>query len=204
MKAIEMLMKEHRIIERMLGVLEAEAKAAREAGRLDAKTGQAAVSFIREYADTLHHKKEEDLLFKAMNDAGFPKEGGPIAVMLYEHDEGREMTAGMARSLEGAAKGDKKELEVFVASAFAFAGHLRQHIYKEDHILYPMSGQVLAPAAQEALLKAFEAVDAKHAETKARHEKACEELGARYGVELEESQFVPPGAGGCGMMPGGR
>ncbi|MGD0266766.1 MAG: hemerythrin domain-containing protein, partial [Candidatus Methylomirabilota bacterium] len=36
-----------------------------------------------------HHGKEENLLFKTMVDRGFPRQGGPIAVMLHEHETGR-------------------------------------------------------------------------------------------------------------------
>ena len=47
------------------------------------------VDFLKVFADTCHHAKEEELLFPAMVLAGIPKEGGPIGVMLTEHSQGR-------------------------------------------------------------------------------------------------------------------
>lgn len=191
MKATEMLMKEHRVIERMIGVLEAEAGAARERGRLDGGTAAAALSFIREYADGLHHRKEEELLFKAMLDAGFPREGGPVAVMLAEHDAARARTEAMGGALEGAAGGDASALRTFLDAAVDYAALMRPHILKEDQILYVMAGRVLAPAVQEALHEAFLGVDESGAAVKAAHEAAAERLGRRYGVE---EQARPSGA----------
>ncbi len=89
MEATEILMAEHRVIERMIASLEAGA------ARIDA--GQSmrpgffieATDFIKGFADGCHHRKEEGVLFTAMVDNGLPLESGPIAVMLAEHEQGR-------------------------------------------------------------------------------------------------------------------
>jgi hemerythrin-like domain-containing protein len=53
------------------------------------------VEFIQVFADKCHHGKEENLLFRSMVKAGLPKEGGPIAVMLSEHEMGRNFVRKM-------------------------------------------------------------------------------------------------------------
>ena len=88
-KAIEVLMSEHRLIEQVLGSLETftseiEGGLAPEPPLL-ADYG----AFFREFADSCHHGKEEDVLFQRMDERGFPRETGPVAVMLYEHEVGR-------------------------------------------------------------------------------------------------------------------
>jgi hemerythrin-like domain-containing protein len=121
---IEILMEEHRLIERVLDALDAKADApARFA------------EFFREFADDQHHQKEEGILFLAMLDAGFPHEQGPIAVMLADHERGRELIAELA-----AADGWTPEVE---AAARNYSALMRQHIQKEDRILYPMARRVL-------------------------------------------------------------
>ena len=100
MEATELLKKEHRIIERVLASLEVAA------GRLSAGEPVApgifimAADFIKGFADGCHHKKEEDVLFPAMQGAGIPREGGPIGVMLAEHEQGRRLTGGMRAAAE--------------------------------------------------------------------------------------------------------
>ena len=49
------------------------------------------LDFLEVFADKCHHGKEkEKLLFAAMEEAGVPKEGGPLAAMFSEHDRGRQ------------------------------------------------------------------------------------------------------------------
>src|SRR3546814_17471193 len=60
------------------------------------------LGFLREFADTCHHGKEEGLLFPAMIEAGLSADGGPISVMLSDHDKGRALVAALANATEPA------------------------------------------------------------------------------------------------------
>src|SRR5660397_288905 len=94
------LEKEHENIRRMLEVVREMIRRLEAEDPVEADDVQAAIDFIREYADRSHHAKEEDLLFPAMGEAGFPPEGGPVAVMLDEHDEGRAYVTSMEEGLQ--------------------------------------------------------------------------------------------------------
>jgi hemerythrin-like domain-containing protein len=149
MDAIETLMNEHRVIEQVLDALvgfvdEVERKGSTERDELGRF-----VTFIREFADACHHGKEEDILFAAMVEHGFPSQGGPIAVMLRDHDQGRALVKvlrGHAEASGAWADADRQEIGNV---ARGFAAHLRAHIHKEDAILYPMAEQHLPPEAME-------------------------------------------------------
>src|SRR5690242_137842 len=96
MDAIETLMSEHRVIERVIDGLVAFVEGTRRSGATDPQELSRFVHFIREFADACHHGKEEGILFAAMVEHGFPRQAGPIAVMLHEHDEGRAFVAVLA------------------------------------------------------------------------------------------------------------
>jgi len=170
MQATEILSSEHRVIERVITALETAA------GRLDA--GQTvrpgffldAADFIKGFADGCHHRKEEGVLFKAMSARGVPVQGGPIGVMLYEHEQGRAFTRGMRAAAERMQAGEADARADLLANVTGYAQLLRQHIQKEDHVLFPLADRVI-PAAQHATLLAdFETVE--HEETGAGvHEK---------------------------------
>jgi hemerythrin-like domain-containing protein len=156
MDAIEILMNEHRLIERVCDALEGFADtAARRAGEDKAELAKF-VAFISRFADGWHHGKEEDILFAAMVEHGFPREGGPVAVMLHEHDQGRRLVAilrGYAAQADAWSDADRQEI---ARAAAGFAQLLRAHIQKEDQILYPMAEQHLPPEAMAAVAEACE------------------------------------------------
>lgn len=118
-----------------------------------------AITFIREFADRCHHAKEEKLLFPAMESAGIPREGGPIGVMLSEHDEGRQFVRGMASASAGYRNGNTNAAASFTGNARSFIALLREHILKEDDILFMMADTHLTPEKQADLVSEFDRVE---------------------------------------------
>jgi len=143
MKATEVLMSEHRVIERVIGALE-KAAAQLESGQ-DLRHGffLDAAEFIKEFADGCHHSKEEGVLFTTMVEYGMPLQGSPVAVMLAEHEQGRLFTRGMKQAAQDLADGETSARELIVQNARGYAALLRQHILKEDRILFPMAEQMI-------------------------------------------------------------
>lgn len=163
-------MSEHRVIERVIASLEAQADRL-DAGR-QVRPGffLDAADFIKGFADGCHHRKEEGVLFERMVAAGLPREAGPVGVMLAEHEQGRAFTRGMRAAAERLDAGDTAAARQVVANARGYVALLRQHIQKEDGILFPMADQVI-PANQHAdVVTGFERVE--HEETgEGIHEK---------------------------------
>jgi len=146
----EILREEHGVILGALALLE------RAAGRQEKGTPPEGwwselIAWLRAFADRTHHAKEEQLLFPAMVKAGVPSEGGPVAVMLEEHQQGRALIAAM----EAGAREDR------AARAREYVHLLRGHIDKENGVLFPLADAVLDEPAQRALAREFEAVEAE-------------------------------------------
>jgi hemerythrin-like domain-containing protein len=160
----EVLMNEHRMIEKALDALVAWVAKLGAGNESDDKAELARfVSFIRGFADAYHHGKEEDILFVAMVDHGFPREAGPIAVMLHEHDLGRTLVGvldGLAQQPAPWSDDDRTKLG---ATAREFASLLRQHIQKEDQVLYPMARARLPAPVQEEMARRFQAFEEQQA-----------------------------------------
>jgi hemerythrin-like domain-containing protein len=170
MQATDILMHEHGVILRVIGALEIETD--RLAAGQDVRPGffLDAADFIKGFADGCHHKKEEGVLFKAMTAAGLPQQSGPIGVMLAEHEQGRLYTRGMRDAANRLAAGDETARAEVVNNARGYAALLRQHIQKENGILFPMADQVIPFAQQDQVADDFERVE--HEETgEGVHEK---------------------------------
>ncbi len=140
---------EHEVILRAVGLLERLAPQVAAGAPGVRPTLGRLVEFFQTFADRCHHAKEEQHLFPALERRGIPRDGGPVGVMLAEHEEGRRLLAAMTGD-DAAAAGE---------AARAYAALLRGHIDKENSVLFPMAEHVLADEEQQALLRAFEAIE---------------------------------------------
>lgn len=159
MQTTQVLQDEHRVIERVLDCLEKLADRCRAEGQVDAEIASDAVTFFRGFADRCHHGKEEALLFPLMEQRGFSPDSGPTAVMRREHVQGRELVGAMHDAIDGAASGDAAGCDAFLRAAHGFLDLLRQHIRKEDQILFPMAEQALTGTDKERLNEDFARAD---------------------------------------------
>jgi hemerythrin-like domain-containing protein len=166
----DILREEHRVILRALDVL--GTAAARLAGGRPLPEGwwPEIIAWLRDFADRTHHAKEESSLFPAMVKAGVPSAGGPIGVMLEEHERGRALVRAMEAGEPAARAADARE----------FVALLRQHIDKENGVLFPLADAVLDEGAQRALQREFDAVEAELGRDASipRAEAAVERLAA--------------------------
>jgi hemerythrin-like domain-containing protein len=200
MDAIETLMNEHRVIERVIDGLVAFTEEIERKGTTDRAELGRFVTFIREFADAGHHGKEEDILFAAMVGAGFPSQGGPIAVMLHEHDQGRALVAILRDQTGREGPWTDADRHEIAEAARGYADLLRAHIHKEDAILYPMAEQHLTPEALQAVSDACERYESqpgragRHAELHA----LADALVARYAGAAHPAPRTAPRLGCCG------
>jgi hemerythrin-like domain-containing protein len=138
---------EHEVILRGLDVLE------RLADRLaaghpveDTALGEL-VQLLQTFADRCHHGKEEDQLFPAMRAKGV---GDTLAVFLEEHEDGRAHLRTLASGASGAER---------AAAARRYVGMLREHIQRENEILFPLADELFSAEEHRALARAYEDVE---------------------------------------------
>jgi hemerythrin-like domain-containing protein len=154
MEATEILIGEHELILRGVAVLERMARRANAGHDVPAGDANSIIEFIRSFADGCHHAKEEGVLFPAMIAAGIPAQGGPVAVMLGEHDQGRAAVKAMDRAVAGFGS-DPASAGAFAAAAFAYSTLLTNHIFKENNVLFRMADQIIPPSKDAELVAAY-------------------------------------------------
>ena len=181
MKATEILIREHDLILRGIRVLEAMARLANAGTAVPAADARVIIEFIRKFADGIHHAKEEGVLFPAMQAAGIPNQGGPIGMMLTEHDEGRAAVRKMDEAVSAFGTGPAA-LEAFSRAAFDYSTLLSNHIFKENNVLFRMADQVIPTAQDAVMVAAYGEHEAKVAGPgeHARYHAIVEALEATY------------------------
>jgi hemerythrin-like domain-containing protein len=147
--ATAQLRHEHEVFLRALTLLAGIAEDL-EAGKLVDRAALAwLVEFFRTFVDRCHHAKEEQHLFPTLERRGVPRDGGPLGVMLLEHEHGRELLRAMSQ----------RDDHVVARAIRGYVTLLRAHIDKENEILLPLADQILAEEEQRALAQAFDAVE---------------------------------------------
>jgi len=118
------------------------------------------VFIIRNFADGLHHAKEENLLFPLMADKGFSMQQGPIAVMLMDHEQGRGFVRGMAENIQRYKDGQSGALNLIRENMNGYCELLISHISKENNVLFRMADNVFTRENHETLLTQFSEIEA--------------------------------------------
>jgi hemerythrin-like domain-containing protein len=154
------LVTEHRLILRMIALLEQNAPRTAEGSYTNWQFYLDGVDFIRNYADHFHHAKEEDVLFEALVKNGMPRENSPVAAMLMEHDQGRAYVKAMEAAAREALEGASGRERIISDNALAYAALLREHIAKEDEILYPLAERVIPEAMRDEIIALYAAAEA--------------------------------------------
>jgi hemerythrin-like domain-containing protein len=199
MNATDVLRDEHETILDVLAALETITRPAALAEGLDLQSAQEALDFLRGFGDSCHHGKEEQHFFPALAAHGLPRDVGPLAVMNAEHDEGRALLARMVEALADANRSKPGGPARFEAAATAYVALMRDHIDKENGVLFPMGDGMLSEAEQAALMGEFEHFE--HADLRgdahARFLDIATRLCERLGVDRAPRPQTP-GRACCG------
>ncbi|QHI73593.1 hemerythrin domain-containing protein [Aminipila terrae] len=149
MKYIEMMVEEHRNIERLLTVIRKYCYKVLQNDEMDYADFFTLIDIVRNYADKHHHGKEEKLLFDIMI-----KELSPIAEkivkngMLVEHDLGRLYIQNLESAVNSVIAGDDEARLDVIANAISYTKLLERHIEKEDNVIYQFAQKNLSERTQ--------------------------------------------------------
>lgn len=151
------LISEHELIERSMAVLKSCLETIEE--QYDRVRMERAIDFLLEFGDKIHNRKEEEFVFPLMEKRGIPLEGGPVGVMLVEHQAERELLRKMSMQLPGLEKASLEERIAFREDGLEYLAIRDEHIWKENDILYPMARKLMREGDAEGLLIAFERIN---------------------------------------------
>lgn len=159
MKAVDLMMEEHRLIERMLRVLEDSAGILERGGTVPPGMLAGMLEFIQVYADAGHHAKEEEIFFPALAVYGLTPETSTIGAFQTQHQSGRLLVREMLGALPAVNRGEKAACQAFAAGALEYVALLREHIRLEDRHFAEYAEEYLSPEEDAALRARMDAVD---------------------------------------------
>jgi hemerythrin-like domain-containing protein len=154
MLPIAPLMIEHRLIEQMIAVIRIEIERCESQGIINPEFIDAAVDFIRIYADKCHHGKEEDILFRDLHKKELSDElKGIVSELIEEHQRGRKAVGDLVEAKRKYMNGDKQALPAILDSLRYMTDFYPKHIEKEDKRFFLPCMHYFTEEEKEAMLK---------------------------------------------------
>ncbi len=156
------LMIEHRLIERMLSVIKGVLAEIESKHEVDPVFVDIAVDFIKVYADKTHHGKEEDILFRELNNKSLTAEDQQIMKeLIEEHVFGRQTTKALIDANTRYRNGDETSLTEIAAKFQILTEFYPKHIEKEDKVFFPSTRNYFTDEEDQAMLAEFWEFDRK-------------------------------------------
>ncbi len=148
------LMKEHRLIERMIGVMAGSLEEIRKEGKADPCFIDTAVDFIRTYADRCHHGKEEEILFRELAKKRLSQEHRRIMnELIEEHKMGRNNVKKLKAAKESYVRGEEAALKDIISNMEILTQFYPRHIEKEDKHFFLPCMDYLTPKERDKMLE---------------------------------------------------
>lgn len=182
--ATEILRREHEVVLKMLEATRNAAFQIEHGKQVRPEVLADLGEFFGVFADQCHHGKEEKLLFPLLERKGLPREGGPVGVMLGEHEEGRGLVRAMTDAARAYASGAPEAAVRWAKAARSYVLLLEQHIQKENDVLFRIAERILTPEEQQSLAESFEKLEVEkmgpgtHQRLHAKMEKLVAEVAA--------------------------
>jgi hemerythrin-like domain-containing protein len=162
MKPIGPLMREHRLIEKMLTALMLHVDKIERSKKVNPVIIDVAVDFVRMYADRTHHGKEEEILFRDLAKKNLPPELKKIMQeLLDEHVWGRKTTGMLVAAKDKYLSGEEEELPQIISLARELGGFYPKHIEKEDKRFFYPCQEYFCKDEQDKMLAEFWEFDRK-------------------------------------------
>ena len=156
MKPIGPLMHEHRLIERMIAVINREVEQIKTKKVVDTGFIYTVVDFIRIYADKSHHGKEEDILFRDLEKKQLSDDHERIMKeLIEEHVYGRKKVQELVDETEPFSTGYTKTPKIIASVLEELGSFYPKHIEKEDkHFFFPVM-DYFTQEEQDSMLEEF-------------------------------------------------
>ena len=168
-------MQEHRLIERLSGIMEKELLRIRRGEEPDLRRIDGSIEVNSTYGDLLHYGKEEEILFKRLSEKPLTAEHRALLnELIAEHELSRNLAGNLIGARKKFAAGDRNAAKDIAAALEKLVQLHRSHIEKEDkHFFFP-SLEYFNREERDIMLR--EGVEFDHRVVHEKYQRLVEEL----------------------------
>ena len=155
-KTLNIIRDEHRSIAAILHGMEYLVQRIRaRRKKVDPRVFHAMLYYLDTFSERMHHPKEDQYLFKAMRERGV-EAGTHVADLEEDHARGEDALRRLAQCLIRYEEGGEQEFPAFEREVENFVRNYRDHMRKEEDIVFPLAERLLSASDWQAIDRAFE------------------------------------------------
>jgi hemerythrin-like domain-containing protein len=183
------LSREHRQATHLLGAFRRYLRHIEEDNVPDSREPSGLIDFLEESLFQRHEEKEEGLLLPELARMGLSWSDGALAEVRHEHRQGRYLLRSLKHAMRQGVAWSKEDRAHFLANAHEWVVFLRDHMLREEQVLFPFVDSRLSDDSDEILARQFEQIDREYGAMADFHDmqKAGEAFLAKYGTQTQES-----------------
>jgi hemerythrin-like domain-containing protein len=154
-KTLDIIRDEHRSIAAILHGMEylVDRIRARKA-KIDPRVFRAMIYYLDTFSERMHHPKEDRFLFSALRNRG-GEAATAVADLEREHAAGGNALRRLEQCLVRYEEGGDREFPAFAEAVAKFVREYRDHMHKEESIVFPMAERLLSAQDWQAIDRAF-------------------------------------------------
>jgi hemerythrin-like domain-containing protein len=202
MKAMESLLREHQIIGRLADALESYAQQTKQGRPPDPEDLGRFASAFTDFAERIHHDKEENILLPALARHGVHWDDGALPAVRREHRQEAYLIDVLRQVGERAGSWNHEDRRHMAASAQALVDFQRKHHLLESREVFSVVEGRLDASALADLERALAKFDIEHEALRVDVLARAEALIGRYVPPWQS--VVPASPGGGGLQPSER
>lgn len=131
------LRRDHDLIKKVIKAMESTIQLLNDGKQIPESILLPIIDFSIFFTDVCHHSKEENSLFPVLEQAGMPRNIGPIAMMLMDHERSREIGKEMENSTKDYISSDNSTK--LITDMQQYVEHITEHLWKENNRLFMMA-----------------------------------------------------------------
>jgi len=160
MTATENLISEHKDIIELLGIMSKISNKIQLNEVFYTSDIEDIIDFLKHFIEKSHHKKEE-IFYPLLSTTEMPNDRAELSVMLYEHTLARNYLKDINSCIINCKIGNAFSQELLAESMMKYVVLIKNHINKEEKIIFPMANKVLTENEQTEINRQFEKIEEK-------------------------------------------
>jgi len=160
MNPIETLKTEHNLIARMFTVIKKSIKKIKTSKELDPIFVDLVIDFFETYSHRNHHGKEENILFKHLEEKKLsPEDKKVMETLVNEHNSLSDKVGDLVYAKSRYVRGEKKAMDEVINNLEGLMEFYPKHVQKEDSGFFPKAMEYFSDEEKNQITKEFEEFD---------------------------------------------